>query len=68
MLVKVVGHEVLNSSAPFSSSPSFRLSDTGSAAPSPFILEEIPKFFKGLELMHLNKKCNCKYSPVVEEL
>lgn len=40
VLVKVVGHEELNSSAPFSSSPSGRLSGTGSAAPSPFILKQ----------------------------
>lgn len=40
VLVKVAGQEGLNSSASPSSSPSFRLSGTASAAPSPFILEE----------------------------
>lgn len=43
-LVNVVGHEELNSSASVSSFPSSRSSATGSAAPSPFILQEILVF------------------------
>lgn len=42
-LVKAVGHEELNSSASLSFSPSFRSSGTGSAAPSPFILQKTQK-------------------------
>lgn len=40
VLVKAVGHEELNSFSPMSSPPLLKLSDTGSAAPSPFILGE----------------------------